>query len=174
MVSVGTDTEHQAQQCSCLFLFFSLLTGYCRIKRFSNSSRTVVEQRKEFSLCFHGTVRSGTERNWKTCFSTLLERKWPNFYSICFCLDEEVIACTMLPRDIGLEALFFLPCQSIHLFPVSLYHYLERNRTKWTGTERNGTCESIHLFSVFLCHYLERNRTERKKQTMSICVCIYN
>ena len=126
--------------CSCFFL----LTGYCRIKRFWNSSRTVVEQRKEFSLCFHGTVRSGTEQNWKTCFSTLLERKWPNFYSICFCLDEEVIACTMLPRDIGLEALFFLPCQSIHLFPV------------------------------FLCHYLEQNRTERKKQTMSICVCIYN
>jgi len=23
MVLVGTDTEHQAQQCSCLFLFFS-------------------------------------------------------------------------------------------------------------------------------------------------------
>ena len=57
---------------------------------------------------------------------------------------NEVIAWTMLPRDIGLEALFFLPCQSIHLFSVFLHHYLEwniteRNGTEWNGTEQNGT-----------------------------------
>jgi hypothetical protein len=45
--------------CSCFFL----LTGYCRIKRFWNSSRTVVEQRKEFSLCFYIIIKNGTEQN---------------------------------------------------------------------------------------------------------------
>jgi hypothetical protein len=46
---------------------------------------------------------------------------------------NEVKECRLLPRDIRLEALFFLPCQSIKLFSVSLYHNQERN-----GMERNG------------------------------------
>jgi hypothetical protein len=52
---------------------------------------------------------------------------------------NEVKACRLLPRDIGREALFFLPCQSIDLFSVSLYHNLERNGTEWTGPEKQTT-----------------------------------
>jgi hypothetical protein len=48
---------------------------------------------------------------------------------------NEVKACRLLPIDIGREALFFLPCQSIDLFSVSLYHNLERNGMERIGTE---------------------------------------
>jgi hypothetical protein len=51
---------------------------------------------------------------------------------------NEVKACRLLPRDIGLEALFFLPCKSIDLFSESLSHNLERNGTERNGTERIG------------------------------------
>ena len=51
---------------------------------------------------------------------------------------NEVKACRLLPIDIGQEALFFLPCQSIKLFSVSLYHNQERNGTERNGTERIG------------------------------------
>jgi hypothetical protein len=46
---------------------------------------------------------------------------------------NEVIACRMLPRDIGQKALFFQPCQSIDVLSVFLYHYLEHNGTEWNG-----------------------------------------
>ena len=49
---------------------------------------------------------------------------------------NEVKACRLLPRDIGLEALFFLPCKSIDLFSESLSHNLERNGTERIGTEK--------------------------------------
>jgi len=65
---------------------------------------------------------------------------------------NEVKACRLLPIDIGREALFFLPCQSIDLFSVSLYHNLE-----WNGTELKirllnfvGTLMSKFLLNLFL------------------------
>jgi len=62
---------------------------------------------------------------------------------------NEVKACRLLPRDIGLEALFFLPCKSIDLFSESLSHNLERN-----GTERNRTDWNWKTdWSTLLEHY---------------------
>ncbi len=53
--------------CSCFFL----LTGYFRIKRFWNSSRTVVEQRKDFFLfLYHYLEWNGKERNGREQFGT--------------------------------------------------------------------------------------------------------
>jgi len=70
---------------------------------------------------------------------------------------NEVKACRLLPRDRRLEALFFLPCQSIHIFSVSLYENLERNRTERNGTELKirllnfvGTLMSKFLLNLFL------------------------
>jgi len=62
---------------------------------------------------------------------------------------NEVQPCRLLPRDIGREAFFFLPCQSIHLFSVFLYHYLERN-----GTEQNRKMDK-QLWNKFECSCLE-------------------
>ena len=70
---------------------------------------------------------------------------------------NEVKACRLLPIDIGQEALFFLPCQSIDLFSVSLYHNLEWNRTEQKGLELKirllnfvGTLMSKFLLNLFL------------------------
>ena len=65
---------------------------------------------------------------------------------------NEVKACSFLPIDIGREALFFLPCQSIDLFSVSLYHNLERNGTELKIRLLNfvGTLMSKFLLNLFL------------------------
>jgi hypothetical protein len=62
---------------------------------------------------------------------------------------NEVQPCRLLPRDVGREVFFFLPCQSIHLFSVFLYHYLERN-----GTEQNRKMDK-QLWNKFECSCLE-------------------
>ena len=70
---------------------------------------------------------------------------------------NEVQQCRLLPRDIGLEALFFLPFKSIDLFSESLSHNLERNGTEQNGLELKirllnfvGTLMTTFLLNLFL------------------------
>ena len=170
MVSVGTDTEHQAQQCSCLFLFFSLLTGYCRIQRFSNSSRTVVEQRKEFSLCF--TERYGAERN----------RTEKHASQLCWNVNDQIftqsvfvqmkksqhVQCYLETQD---QKHCFFCLANPYIFSLCLYIIIQ-NRTEQNGPEQSGTeLSNPYIFS--LCFYvIIQNKTERNGKNRQ-CLSVY-
>ena len=83
----------------------------------------------------NGMERMGTEKQTSQLCWNLNDQIFTQSVFVQMIVNDknEVKACRLLPRDIGLEALFFLPCKSIDLFSESLSHNLEQN-----GTERNG------------------------------------
>ena len=102
---------------------------------------------------WNGTERIGTEKQtFQLCWN-LNDQIFTQSVFVQMIVNDknEVKACRLLPRDIGLEALFFLPCKSIDLFSESLSHNLE-----WNGTELKirllnfvGTLMSKFLLNLF-------------------------
>ena len=96
---------------------------------------------------------------------------------------NEVQPCRLLPRDVGREVFFFLPCQSIHLFSVFLY---QRNGTEQNGLELKnrllnfvGTLLTKFLLNLFLFRWvsmIEYNsfNTSTKEQLTWKCHFLQN
>ena len=82
----------------------------------------------------NGTERIGTENQTTQLCWNINDNIFTQSVFVQMIVNDknEVKPCRLLPRDIGREAFFFLPCQFIHVFSVFLYHYLEQN-----GTEQN-------------------------------------
>ena len=103
------------------------------------------------NLEWNGTERNGTEnQTTQLCWNINVKIFTQSLLVQMIVNDKnEVQPCRLLPRDVGREVFFFLACQSIHLFSVFLYHYLERN-----GTEQNRKMDK-QLWNKFECSCLE-------------------
>ena len=126
--------------CSCFFL----LTGYCRIKRFWNSSRTVVEQRKEFSLCF--TERYGAERN----------RTEKHASQLCWNVNDQIftqsvfvqmkksqhVQCYLETQD---QKHCFFCLANPYIFSLCFYVIIQ-NKTERNG--KNRQCLSVYVYII--------------------------
>ena len=152
--------------CSCFFL----LTGYCRIKRFWNSSRTVVEQRKEFSLCFterYGAERSRTEKHASQLCWNVNDQIFTQSVFVQMKKSQHV-QCYLETQD---QKHCFFCLENPYIFSLCLYIIIqkgtEQNGPEWSGTELSNP----YIFS--LCFYvIIQNKTERNGKNRQ-CLSVY-